>query len=338
MEITWLHLSDMHINSVNATDQKTIFSALVKDIEQQIIDYKISIDMVFFTGDVAFSASPEDYHLALDLLNDMCSSLVLNKNTFFIVPGNHDVNREKVSKIRDDQRKEFAERKDIDNVVKNRKEMDKYLERFDNYSDFINTFSSTRARIRSRTTLRMDSDDYYYGKVLDIKGVKVGVIGLNSVWASHGGRNDSNNIYVSNLQINSALNLVSDSDLKIVLMHHPISWLWETDQFDTENILNNHCDIILHGHIHRMNIQLIQTTKGNQIRIPAGAIFDGARVSSCYNITTLDTVREVIRIIPRRYNEVHYAYFQDLDALGTGKSDIFETKIPDNILSKIKKP
>ena len=65
-KICWLHLSDMHISSKNSFDQNLINDALIEDLRSQISKHDISLSFVFFTGDVAYTASREDYSLAKD--------------------------------------------------------------------------------------------------------------------------------------------------------------------------------------------------------------------------------------------------------------------------------
>ncbi len=98
-KISWLHLSDMHISSKNSYDQNFIHNALFDDLEKQISKYKISLNFVFFTGDVAFTASKQDYTLAIKFFENLCDRLSIAKDNVIIVPGNHDVNRYKVSKM-----------------------------------------------------------------------------------------------------------------------------------------------------------------------------------------------------------------------------------------------
>ncbi|MFW9990371.1 MAG: hypothetical protein ACFFC3_17145 [Candidatus Odinarchaeota archaeon] len=125
--------------------------------------------------------------------------------------------------------------------------------------------------------------------------------------------------------------------MKIVLMHHPLPWLYEEDKADIENLLYQHCHIILHGHIHRPDFQIINSIKGQQIIIPAGAIFAGRRVSNSYNITTIDSKNGTINIIPRRYYEAPRKFLKDIESLGDEEISFFEAEIPKTILHKLNK-
>lgn len=328
--ISWLHFSDMHINAENSLDQIIIQEAFYRDVVDQLTKYHIELNFIFFTGDVAFSASPEDYGLAIKFINNLCQSIKFyNKENLFIIPGNHDINRYKVSKPLDDYRKELDTREKIRNVIDDKKIFEMYLSRFDNYSKFISKLYSIK--------YKMNPDNYFLSEIRTIDNIKIGIIGLNSVWASYGGRHDSNNIYISEFQLNEALEKVKDTSIKIALVHHPISWLFEEDKADIENLLYRHIQIILHGHMHRPDFQMIRSIKGQQIVLPAGAIYTGRRISNSYNVTTLDFSTNKIKIIPRRYFDGQSKFLKDIETLGDDDANFFEIDIPQTILSSLKR-
>ena len=326
-KISWLHMSDLHINSNSYFDQDLIHNALFSDLEAQLNKYNIELSFIFFTGDVASSASKEDYELANVFFNHLSERLRFNKNNLFIVPGNHDVNRYKVSKILDDNRRQLGTREEIQQVLKNRKILENYLSRFDNYSDFISDLYGNR--------FVMSPENYFFSETRKINGIEFGIIGLNSAWSSYGGRHDCNNIYISEMQLTKAIENVKQSSVKIVLLHHPLSWLYEEDKVDIENLLYQHCHIILHGHLHRPDFQIVNSIKGQQVIIPAGAIFAGRRVSNSYNITTLNSAKGTINIIPRRYYDGARKFMTDIESLGNDEIGYFEAEAPKAIIQNL---
>ena len=207
------------------------------------------------------------------------------------MPGNHDVNRYKVSKLLDDSRRELDTREEIKKIIENQELFDSYLSRFDNYSEFIGSLYGK--------PFKMNSKNYYFSETRTVNEVDFGIIGLNSAWSSYGGRHDCNNIYISEIQLTDAIEKVKTANVKIVLIHHPLSWLYEEDKSDVENLLFKHCQVILHGHLHRADFQIVNSIKGEQIIIPAGAIYTGRRVSNSYNITTIDFENKKVRILHR---------------------------------------
>ncbi len=120
-------------------------------------------------------------------------------------------------------------------------------------------------------------------------------------------------------------------------MHHPLHWLFEEDKANIENLLFKHSPIILHGHIHMADFQAVNSIRGEHVTIPAGAIYTDRRVSNCYNITTIDIDKEVIKILPRQYSDRRNKFFKDIDTLGNDDIDEFEVKLSDKMLISLKK-
>jgi predicted phosphodiesterase len=318
----------MHISACDSYDQNIIHNAFIEDLERQLEKNNIQPSFIFFTGDVAYTASPEDYELAEKFFERLCNTINFDKRQLFIVPGNHDVNRYKVSKLLDDKRNDLCTREEIKKVVDDTSIFNSYLSRFDNYSNFISQLYGI--------SYYVDSTNYYFAEKRQIENVEYGIIGLNSAWSSYGGRQDCNNIYISEKQVRDAIEKVKLSSIKIVLLHHPLSWIYEEDRVDIENLLHRHCDIILHGHLHRPDFQVVNSLRGQQIIIPAGAIYTGRRISNSYNITVLDSEAGTIMIIPRRYYDGPGKFLSDVESLGTDESSSFVSEIPRNILMKLK--
>jgi len=325
-KVSWLHLSDMHISAKGTFDQKLIHEAFINDLADQLNNQNIMLDFIFFTGDVTLTASNEDYKFALTFFERLCKRIGFDKKNLFIVPGNHDVNRYQVSKVLDDNRRKLETREDIRGIFDNEELLDRYLARFDNYSQFVSELYGI--------SFRMNSENYYFAEKRTVSNLDFGIIGLNSAWASYGGRNDCNNIYVSEVQLKEAMDKVDCTSIKIVLLHHPLAWLYEEDRTDIENLFYQNCNIILHGHLHRPDFQIANSFKGQLVTIPAGAIFTGRRVSNCYNYVTMDLSTNRIRITPRRYYEGPRRFLADIESLGSDGISFFELGIPQSIICK----
>jgi len=328
-KISWLHFSDFHIRAENTVDQSIIQEEFLRDLDRQLTENNTELTFIFFTGDVAFSASQKEYEIAIKFFDELCDRTNVDKKNLFIIPGNHDVNRYKVSKLLDDSRMELKTREEIRGILTDNQMLQKYLLRFDNYSKFISELYGTN--------FEMGPENYFSAEMRTIDDIRFGIIGLNSVWASYGGRHDSNNIYISEIQLGKALTKVQDSSIRIVLLHHPLSWLFEEDQADIENLLFTHSNIILHGHLHRPDFQIINSIRGQQVVIPAGAIYTGRRISNSYNVTSLDFSTKQIRVAPRRYYDGPRKFLKDIEMLGDDKATYFEMDIPKKILSSIEK-
>ena len=319
-KVGWLHLSDMHISAKQLYNQKIVHKALFQDIEEMLSNKGAQIDLIFFTGDVSQNASTEDYEASLEFVSKLLEISKVAKENIFIVPGNHDVNRHNVSRLLDEQRLRWESNDDLLKVIEDKRVMDLFLKRFDNYSKFLNNLYGT--------TEAITHENYYYGHLRQLAGIEFGIVGLNSAWASHGGRQDSNHIYVSEFQVDNALSKVSSAKIKIAILHHPLSWLYEHDMAAVENLLRLHCQVVLHGHIHRADFNLVNSLSASQIIIPAGAGFAHRGYTNNYNITELDFDKKTIRIAPRLYFDHHRKFLKDISSMGVDDRDYFETTLP----------
>ena len=86
--ITWLHISDIHFNSLD--DDTPLLRERLLDF---LRNYPGHIDYIFCTGDLR--TAPGDFlDESADYLKTLCKTIDTPVDRLFIVPGNHDVNRE----------------------------------------------------------------------------------------------------------------------------------------------------------------------------------------------------------------------------------------------------
>ncbi len=93
-----LHLTDLHFTSEigKLTKQDKLISNFKKDLKLNVDN----IDFVIFSGDLVLNGSKsDDFNKAYkEFIESILEILKINKKNFFICPGNHDVDRNEVSK------------------------------------------------------------------------------------------------------------------------------------------------------------------------------------------------------------------------------------------------
>ena len=99
-KIEILHLSDIHFkrnkDDENETFRKKVSQEMLAKIKEHIDSNNLNLDFVAVTGDIAFSG--KEYEEAKSFFKEL--KLVLPERTVFLaVPGNHDVDRDKVDEI-----------------------------------------------------------------------------------------------------------------------------------------------------------------------------------------------------------------------------------------------
>lgn len=111
-KVTWLHLSDLHFRvTEDKFESELIYDRLLEDLKH----IEEHIDLVFVTGDIAYSGRTEEYERASKFFNNILEILNLGREAIFFVPGNYDIQRSNtanyVSKMLDgiNSEKEVAE-------------------------------------------------------------------------------------------------------------------------------------------------------------------------------------------------------------------------------------
>lgn len=99
--ITWLHLSDLHFTSSDLCkwDANIVLQQLVEDVKDRIDKDNLRLDFIIVSGDIAFKSAREEYALAEQFFNDLLESTDVPKKRLFIVPGNHDIDRNAITSI-----------------------------------------------------------------------------------------------------------------------------------------------------------------------------------------------------------------------------------------------
>lgn len=101
--ITWLHLSDLNVCRSTQWDAKPVVESLVTDLTRLQRTQGLRPDVILFSGDLAWGQIPQ--HPLVDQYRVAASILEQIRNAFsppvpasrvYIVPGNHDVNCDKV--------------------------------------------------------------------------------------------------------------------------------------------------------------------------------------------------------------------------------------------------
>ena len=97
---SWLHLSDIHMlhgDEEYHADQDLILNALTNEISNSIQQQRVpSPDAIFVTGDIASTGATRyenEYELAKNWLDQISEATSLSRDETFLIPGNHDVQR-----------------------------------------------------------------------------------------------------------------------------------------------------------------------------------------------------------------------------------------------------
>ncbi|ARS40047.1 hypothetical protein CA265_10460 [Sphingobacteriaceae bacterium GW460-11-11-14-LB5] len=282
-----LHLTDFHFKTSLHNEFKQ--DAIVENIVNHIKKQNILIDYIFFTGDLVFSGTKSnDFTNAAEVLIDkLLSALNIPKDRFFICPGNHDVDRTKVSPAiisridnlkTNEELEAFVKKKDID--------YQSSLSPLENYEHFAKQYFTT--------TNRFDTISFGYSSHIRTHlGKSVGVICLNTAWRAIGDL-DEGNLIVPISYLQESLKLISKCDIKILLHHHPISQFKLYNQYTIEDLIHNNFNVSFSGHLHKNNTSVSYTSKDGILKLASAAALadnDGSKIGFTIVNINLDSFK-----------------------------------------------
>src|SRR6266571_4908687 len=95
--LQFLHISDLHDKGPHEAEpwrrRRVLGNAWLRNLET-LLEEEGPIHFVFFTGDAAQSGKPEEYAEVTDFFADLSAEIGIGLERFFVVPGNHDIQRE----------------------------------------------------------------------------------------------------------------------------------------------------------------------------------------------------------------------------------------------------
>ena len=275
-KLTWLHISDIHFHPKTEWRDSACRSTLLtylKGIFEK--DNSLRPDFIFCTGDIAFGESSsmpflDQYTEAKCFFDDLLmvcgqSETSLPKDRLFVVPGNHDVNRNKINSDAQETLTTWSKEAIKHSQKINQRFNDKNTEfkdtikRLDEYGKFIAEYLPHQHDTEGR---------YHYTTLVDIEGVTIGIAGFNSAWTCAGPEDDRNIWLAADWQFNTARQALENANIRIGLIHHPVDWLNQSERDVTTRRIASDFDFWLHGHNHNTWITPVQT----HIIVAAGAI------------------------------------------------------------------
>jgi predicted MPP superfamily phosphohydrolase len=309
-----LHLSDLHYDSTKPKDTEIILDALWRDL-----DNFPAIDFILFSGDLVRAGDKkDDFEKAFQIfIKPLLEKTNLNEDKFFIVPGNHDVQRESIDEIIEEGLKVILKDRDRLNSILDReiKNNFQHIERLDHFNDF-----KTRFNIKNT----ISSNKLFSTHKINKKNICIGIACLNSGWRATGigGGNDKGRLLIGERQIDAALNNLKDCDIKIALHHHPLDWLSEYDQGNAEERLSREFDIIFCGHHHNPNSRLIQYFKNKTILVQSGCLYEDRSHYNGYSVVCFDATNGEGTIFFRSYFDGRRVFDDAIDKFPGGKEAI----------------
>lgn len=320
----WLHLSDMHFGHGNHSekwDQRLILNKIVSDMENRAEKKLPDPNAVIVTGDIANTGGCEpsqnncEYKDAKAWLENLCDNLKLNNENVYLVPGNHDLQRN-LTKDRKINRllRELKDHNDsIDNAFADTDDRNTLLSLFDKYRSFAEEFGPKNVANRNNT--------FWHEKLKLDKDISLVIVALNSAFLATED-NDFEKLQLGNEQLGYILEMSKENEIVIILSHHPFEWL--ADHKTVASWVTNNGHIHLCGHIHDASSESLRKGGGASfIRVVSGASHSGNEVvGHGYSLGAIISIEDkfFLRIWPRKWSAQNKDFRIDVDNVPEGQS------------------
>jgi tetratricopeptide (TPR) repeat protein len=287
METSWLHVSDLGFRGGGSYDRDAVLGALVDFVKWFRDERGRRPDLVFATGDVAHAGQANEYEAATKFFDDLIAAAGVERRRLFVVPGNHDVDRKKGIGLA----RTFLSRDEADEYFDPRIpkthitfKQHAFVQWYNRYFEGIRTFP--------------DNSTCGPLEVIDIPGVKIGVLPMNSALFCQGD-DDYDKLWIGRRCLSPAMEKLKElgTNFNIALIHHPLDWLSSIERGNIKDSLQSSVHFILRGHLKRPDVESVAGFNGEALYLGAGATYQAGPKRAIY--ATIDGDR--VTVFPIRF-------------------------------------
>ena len=300
--IQWLHISDFHLQEEQSKRQNAVLDAMLEDIARRRRD-GLAVDFVLVTGDLAASGKASEYKLVKEFLDKLSSTIGLSSDLIYCVPGNHDVDRARQQMCFRGARSALQNQTNVYSFLENAEERETLLTRLGSFRLFQECYFAGQRR-------EPTGDALGYVAALEVRDIRIAIIGLNSAWLSEGGPSDDRQLLLGEPQVVSAIELVNATDAHLVIgmTHHPFDLLREFDRMQAAHRLNDVCDFFHCGHLHVPDASSVVTHSTGCLVLAAGAAYESRESANAYTVVTYEPLHARAKVTFVRYDRTEGAF------------------------------
>jgi tetratricopeptide (TPR) repeat protein/predicted phosphodiesterase len=290
--ISWLHLSDFHLRTSQSWSQDVVLTSLIQDIKTNHSG-KNRPDLLFLTGDLAFSGKHEEYVLVTDFIRQLQVATELPSEHIFMIPGNHDIDRDREEDAFNGARLKLISQTEVDRFLGDEHRRSTLFRREEAFRTFVNGISAGGGYYAPAS--------FVHTRSIKVGPINVKVFLLDSSWLSEGGASDIGNLLIGERQVIDALAQCPDPGLTFALVHHPLAWLREFEQVPVENLLLDCVNVMLRGHVHAVDLRSVEVLEKRLTVFTAGAAYYTRTSDNSYCLGTIDLCTGIGQSVTHRY-------------------------------------
>ena len=319
MPLMYVHLSDIHFGQEKGSKvyvHDDVKECLITDLAMLKVEAGIErMNGVIVTGDVAFSGKKREYDSAAQWLDRLTLAIGCAKTDVIVVPGNHDIDRERITPPAKLMLSHLLEEgiDELERFLVDPKATEMLYEKFDDYRTFAEGYGCPLvANGRVAVTRQVDVAPE---RVLRF-------VGLNSALLCTGYDGDEGKLLIGGRQY--VLPRCEGQEL-VVLCHHPLESLRDRDL--VARYIRSRARVHIYGHVHQPSVAIdTPMEEVDLLTMSAGAVVppnaeDGYEYT--YNLLGFDwdasTEGLKVEIVPRTWNEDATQFEADMRQFGTDR-------------------
>ncbi|MDH2348148.1 metallophosphoesterase [Bradyrhizobium sp. SSUT77] len=319
MSITYVHLSDIHFGQEKGADvviNNDAKERLIEDAAEQVkLHAGGSAKGLIVTGDIAFAGKPNEYADAAKWLDRLASAVGCPPTAVKLVPGNHDIDRDRLSSgctFLIDEILSGGEAR-LDAFLANDDDCKTLYNRFVGYEPFALGYDCP---LHPAGGIASDSREEL------APGRFIRFFGLNSALICSKRKDEEGKLILGAAQ----RVLPSDPGVElVVLCHHPLHCL--QDSVDARKYVRNRARVFISGHEHNPSLQIETIEDGCDLLMLASGATVPPKVENgyiyTYNLVTFDWCSKEdklsVEVVPRAWNDDKKRFEADDVRLGGHK-------------------
>lgn len=350
-----LQISDIHWLAIpDAMDDYNLMRhEFLDDIESFSKNGNGYFDHLLICGDIAFSGEKEQYTKAKTYIEDICDKIKLNRSEVYVVPGNHDKQRNAGKPalrnlIQSGLACESANDKMFYDLMKGDIESFRNLfVPFKEYRDFSAGYDSVEMMMDKCIECKevdADHDHAYWESIIsdDFYGYQVHLYGFNTSlgcdqndWDDWESKRNGHKMFLPKFAYNN-LHKKKGKHIYISMMHHPTKYLANGSKIEGD--LDRFFQLQFYGHVHVSDA--LQNADKSTVRVFSGAMQppgalgkNDCKYCPVFNIVELSINKQLdgkeflhIKLRVNRWNDATNKFEDD-----NGSSKEFDVEINNNL-------
>lgn len=256
MEINFVHISDMHLHFVNYDSEK---------MRRELMTYlsnlsdTVKFDMLIITGDLTHQG--QKFTSEIDrFLQSIITCMRISKEQVYLVPGNHDLQRDEVRSLMIQGIKGGANpTEQLDKAINIADTRNILYKSFKGFFKFYKQFLG---------------EDYPKNEVHFIRSnEKCNIVHINTCLIAYSAKEESTLLVAKHKLLSCLEKLEKNSQkLNIAIGHHTLDCMTNTDKKAMQTNFDDYCiDMYLSGHVHKPNYDIEVNGNNSILHVVSGA-------------------------------------------------------------------